>query len=131
MTDQAEFILETWNGTVYEPEVRGPRREIEPLFGRLRGGKRIVRADKARPAKPVLYRSNTRGLPISVTDGCTGRLNATMQAYLAWAQRKGVPSLTFYDDSRGKGYARTCGKPHKFVNPSDFLGDAPSPEPES
>ena len=129
MEQQVEFILQTFNGKAYTEEARGPRKVVEALFERLRGNRRIVLASKDRPAKPV-WRFGSRRGPVGVTDGSKARMHATVQAYLAWANRAAVPSLTFYRDGPGEGYARNCGKPVKFVDAADFLGDAPEPEAE-
>ena len=124
MEQQVEFILQTFNGKAYTEEARGPRKVVEALFERMRGSRRIVLASKERDPVPK-YRKPPRA---SINAGRS--IQGTTQAYLAWAQRNNVPSVTFYDDNLGKGYARTCGKPVKFVNPTDFLGDAPEPEAE-
>ena len=126
--DEREFRLELFDGKAYSVAAVGTLRELEQATDAARAAghksRRITLAAKDRPAVPK-YRK-----PPRASINADRSMHGTMQAYLAWANRAGLTAVTFYDDSLGHGYARTCGKAVKFVNPCDFLGDAPQAEPD-
>lgn len=125
MEQQVEFILQTFNGREYEDEERGPRKVVEALFERLRGSKRIVRADKARPARPS-YRKPTG------PRGSGHDADTIVAVYLTWAKLKGLPGVTCYRENGFAVYsAEKNGFGVRLVSKADFLGDAPEPELES
>lgn len=123
-----QYRLELFDGKAYSVAATGTLRELEPATEQAiasgNKSRRITLAAKDRPAVPK-YRKPPRA---SINAGRS--VQGTMQAYLAWSNRAGIKTVTFYDDSLGHGYARTCGKAVKFVNPCDFLGDAPQAEPD-
>ena len=120
--DEREFRLELFDGKAYRVAAVGKLDDVRPVSSG--GNWRITLAAKDRPAEPK-YRKPPRA---SINAGRS--VHGTMQAYLAWSNRAGIKTVTFYDDNLGHGYARTCGKAVKFVDPCDFLGDAPQAEPD-
>lgn len=130
-TDNREFQLEIFNGKTYEPHMRASeKRAADNLaeFGRTIGKPwRVVLPEKAWPAKPS-YRRGTVNHPCSVTDGSKARTEATCCAYLAWAEKHGLKTVSVYPGSFGERNAVRFDR--RVVNVADFLGDAPVAELE-
>jgi hypothetical protein len=125
---QFEFALQIFNGREYETVVTSTERKAldvpmieSAALGRPR---RIVRVDKARPAKPV-YRY-TR-------EACSRKGDRDAETicneYMEWAKAHGLTTVTVFAD--GPWHGRTAAVKHgmevRAVRVADFLG---STQPE-
>lgn len=126
--DAREFQLELFNGKTYEPAGRGTAESMAEQGRTIGKPWRIVLPEKNWPAKPT-YRRGTVSRPLSVTDGSNQRIQATVTNYLAWAQAKGLTTVSVYPD--GFGYRNAVGFARRVVDVADFLGPAPAAEPEA
>jgi hypothetical protein len=131
MTESQTFQLEIFNGREYVLQMRASdRRASESLaeLGRRIGMPwRVVRPEKAWPAKPSYRRGAVHG-PLSVTDGSHERMRATVRSYLEWAQAHGLQTVTVYRGSWAEREAVQFDR--RVVDVSDFLGDPPAAEME-
>ena len=103
---------------------------------------RMVRTDKARPAKVPKRRKN----PTQRREPCSLGKVEQVRAYLQWARDKGLPAVTFYSDAAWTYAVHPNAKPPRigetsgwhpksepldyaslpfavrFIDPADFLG---------
>lgn len=122
------FQLQIFDGREYRTTLEAEnRRSLETVFeGMPRVTRRIVLAEKNRPAKPVYRKPSRSSLPVySVAE--------KVDAYLSWAKRIGLTSVAVYADGIGQGQrglriARERGFKVREVRVADFLGDAPAAE---
>lgn len=117
--DEPQFALQLFNGREYETTLTGGRRALEEPFERaatLGKPRRIVRTDKARPARPSYRRPpQSRASDRSRED--------VVKEYLAWAAARGLESVAAYrTDWRAVVHAKRYPIALRLVDPADFIG---------
>jgi hypothetical protein len=127
---QYEFALQTFNGREYETVLTSTgRKTLDEPFERaalLGKPRRIVRVDKARPAKPV-YRY-TR-------EACSRKGDRDAETicneYMEWAKAHGLTTVTVFADGpwHGRAAAVKHGMEVRSVRVADFIGET-QPEVE-
>ena len=125
--NETQYRLELFDGKAYRVAAVGTLRELEPAteLAIAAGNKsrRITLAAKDRPAVPK-YRKPSG----SRTSGRTAQ--ETVEAYLQWAKSKGLKTVTVYRAVFPASLALLKHFDVRYVDVSDFLGDAPQAEPD-
>lgn len=125
--DEREFRLELFDGKAYSVAATGTLRELEPAtelaIAAGHKSRRITLAAKDRPAVPK-YRT-----PSGSRTGSMGA-KEKVEAYLQWAKSKGLKTVTVYRAVFPASLALLKHFDVRYVDVSDFLGDAPQAEPD-
>ena len=119
----AQYRLELFDGKAYRVAAVGTRRELEAASETATRPWRVTLASKDRPAVPK-YRKPTG----SRTSGLTAK--ETVEAYLQWAKSKGLKTVSVYRAVFPTSLALLKHFDVRYVDVSDFLGDAPQAEPD-
>jgi hypothetical protein len=126
MSDE-QFELQFFDGKKYQTKFTGTLAGVQKVFSMTRKGWRIVKSSKARPLKPVYRRPRAGRATLTRYNA-----GAARGEYLAWAKAKGLKSIAVYEGVRiaynGPKPTHWQGIELRYVNASDFLGDAPAAE---